>query len=216
MLGKEIYWHPHSVTRIDREAQYGHRGTVVWFTGLSGAGKSTIAHALERILFFSSCNTFVLDGDNVRHGLNSDLGFSREARIENIRRIGHVAKLFLDAGAITLTAFISPFRADRDWVRDLVGECNFFEIYCRCALETCIDRDVKGLYRKAQRGEIQDFTGVSSPYEPPLNPALTIDTDKSDIQECVQSVIELLRQREVISNKATELMPDAKTRSLAP
>ncbi|GAB4123053.1 MAG: adenylyl-sulfate kinase [Sideroxydans sp.] len=184
-----VVWHHATVTRARREEQNGYRSAILWFTGLSGAGKSTLAHAVEEELHQRGCRTFVLDGDNVRHGLCGDLGFSAQDRIENIRRVGEVAKLFMEAGIIVLTAFISPFRADRERVRGLVGHGDFMEIYCEAPLEVCETRDVKGLYKKARAGLIADFTGISSPYEHPLNPELTVDTGKAALDACVQQVI---------------------------
>lgn len=168
---------------------------ILWFTGLSGAGKSTLANALEARLHSRGCATVVLDGDNVRHGLCGDLGFSAEDRVENIRRIGEMANLFVNAGVIALTAFISPYTSDRRRVRDLVGNDDFIEIYCRCSLETCEDRDVKGMYKKARRGEISDFTGISSPYEEPQQAEITVDTDSHSIEECVDHIIAELESR---------------------
>lgn len=196
---KNIRWHQAEVSRADREKQAGHRSVILWFTGLSGAGKSTIAHAVEKRLHELGCRTFVFDGDNVRHGLCADLGFSAEDRVENIRRIGEMSKLFIEAGVIALTAFISPFRADRDRVRHLVAEGDFLEIYCHCPLEVCEQRDVKGLYAKARQGLIKDFTGISSPYEPPLNPDLDLDTARHSLEDCVQQVLKLLQGKGVIS-----------------
>jgi len=193
-----IVWHHATVTRERRETLNGHKGAIVWFTGLSGAGKSTIAHAVEERLHQIGCRTFVFDGDNVRHGLSADLGFSQEDRSENIRRIGEMAKLFTDAGVIALTAFISPFRLDRKRVRDIVRAGDFLEIYCRCSAEECERRDVKGLYRKARANLIPDFTGVSSPYEEPQNPDLTLDTSVLDLEECVVQVLRLLGARDVV------------------
>lgn len=193
-----VVWHHATVTRTRREALNGHGSAILWFTGLSGAGKSTLAHAVEEYLHQSECLTFVFDGDNVRHGLCSDLGFSAEDRIENIRRVGEMAKLFLESGVISLTAFISPFRVDRDRVRSLVPHGDFLEIYCHCPLEVCEKRDVKGLYRRARAGEIKDFTGISSPYEEPDNPELVVDTGGLLLEESVAKVIELLRERGVI------------------
>jgi adenylylsulfate kinase len=193
-----IVWHHATVTRERREKQNGHKSFILWFTGLSGSGKSTLAHALEEQLHQMGCRTFVCDGDNVRHGLNKDLGFSNEDRQENIRRIGEMCRLFTEAGVISLTAFISPFREDRDMVRRLVGEDNFIEVFCDCCLETCETRDVKGLYAKARRGEIREFTGISSPYERPEAPELAIRTDRATVDECVDMIIEYLRQREII------------------
>jgi adenylylsulfate kinase len=172
---------------------------VLWFTGLSGAGKSTLAHAVEEELHQRACRTFVFDGDNVRHGLCADLGFSAEARVENIRRVGEMAKLFLEAGVIALTAFISPFRSDRERVRSLVPHGEFLEIYCRCPLEVCEQRDVKGLYKRARAGEIKDFTGISSPYEEPDDPELVVDTGGRSLDDCVAQVMALLQQRGIIA-----------------
>jgi len=187
-----VVWHNVGVTRQDRERQNGHKSVILWFTGLPSSGKSTIAHAVEQRLFQIGCRTFVFDGDNVRHGLCSDLGFSKEDRAENIRRIGEMAKLFIEAGVIALTAFISPFRAERDRVRKLVGNDNFIEVYCKCPFEVCEQRDVKGHYRRARTGEIKEFTGISSPYEEPDNPDLVLDTASNTLEECVKAVINLL------------------------
>ena len=188
-----------------REAMNGHRGVILWFTGLSGAGKSTLAHAVEQALYKNGCHTYVFDGDNVRHGLCADLGFSAADRTENIRRVGEMAKLFTEAGMIALTAFISPFRADRDGVRALVSPENFIEIYCRCSLETCELPDVKGLYAKARQGLINDFTGVSSPYEAPDSPELLLDTDQLSVEKCVDMVLTLLRERGITPDVHTNL-----------
>lgn len=192
MTPDNVVWHHATVTRARREAQNGHRGAILWFTGLSGAGKSTLAHEVEERLHQMGCRTFVLDGDNVRHGLCGDLGFSAEDRVENIRRIGEVAKLFMEAGVIVLTAFISPFRADRDKVRAMVHAGEFVEIYCRCPIEVCEQRDAKGLYKKARAGEIVQFTGISSPYEAPDKPELMVDTSRQSLDECVQQVVAML------------------------
>ena len=189
MKSKNVVWHDTAITRKDRNQLHGHRSLILWFTGLSGAGKSTLANALEARLHEESCATIVLDGDNVRHGLCGDLSFSADDRLENIRRIGEMSKLFIDAGVIAITAFISPFRSDRRRVRELVDKDEFIEIYCRCSLETCEDRDVKGMYKKARRGEISDFTGISSPYEEPELAEIVVDTDKHSIEECVNQVI---------------------------
>jgi len=196
-------WHHATVTRARRERANGHRSAVLWFTGLSGAGKSTIAHATEERLHQLGCRTYVLDGDNVRHGLCGDLGFSIEDRHENIRRIGEMAKLFADAGIVTLTAFISPLRADRDRVRRLAGN-DFIEVYCRCPIEVCEARDVKGLYKKARTGEIKDFTGVSSPYEEPDSPELTLDSGRMTIEQSVDAVMAFLRARGIVSCRDKE------------
>jgi adenylylsulfate kinase len=198
-----IIWHRPTVTRQRRERQNDHGSAILWFTGLSGAGKSTLAHALEERLHQLQCKTFVLDGDNVRHGLCGDLGFSDEDRQENIRRVGETAKLFVEAGVITLTAFISPFQADRQRVRDLAPE-DFIEIYCRCSLELCEARDVKGLYKRARKGEIKEFTGISSPYEEPEDPELTIDTGTLPLGECVELVIDFLEKRGLITPERSE------------
>lgn len=192
-----VVWHRATVTRERRELQNGHRSVLLWFTGLSGAGKSTLAHATEERLHQMGCRTFVFDGDNVRHGLCSDLGFSSEERVENIRRIGEMTKLFLEAGVIPLAAFISPFRRDRERVRSLVPKGDFVEIYCKCDLEVCESRDVKGIYKRARAGEIKDFTGISSPYEEPENPELIIETNKLSLDESVEKVLGLLRERRV-------------------
>jgi len=200
-----IVWHHATVTRERRETLNGHKGAIVWFTGLSGAGKSTIAHAVEERLHQMGCRTFVFDGDNVRHGLCADLGFSQEDRSENIRRIGEMAKLFTEAGVIALTAFISPFNADRERVRNIVRAGDFMEIYCRCSVEECERRDVKGLYRKARAGLIRDFTGVSSPYEEPINPDLELDTSAFALHECVDKIIQLLRTRDALQSEGDNL-----------
>ena len=181
-----VVWHNATVTRERRENLNGHRGGLFWFTGLSGAGKSTLAHSVEEMLYQNGYRTFVLDGDNVRHGLCADLSFSDEDRKENIRRIGHMSMLYVEAGIVVLTAFISPFRADRENVRKIAGN-DFHEIYCQCSLEVCENRDVKGLYKRARSGEIPDFTGISSPYEEPEFADLTIDTE-SHLQECTDKV----------------------------
>lgn len=189
---ENIHWHKGEITRAARERAQAHRGATVWFTGLSGSGKSTLARALEVELFERGCRTYVLDGDNVRHGLNRDLGFSPEDRAENIRRIGEVAKLFTDSGALVLTAFISPYREDRDAVRALLDEGDFVEVYVECALDTCEERDPKGLYRKARSGEIPKFTGISAPYEAPESAEVVVRTDENDVDECVERLVEYL------------------------
>jgi len=191
-------WHHATVTRLRREHKNGHKSVILWFTGLSGAGKSTLAHAVEERLHQMGCSTFVLDGDNVRHGLCGDLGFSDQDRQENIRRVGEVAKLMLEAGTITLTAFISPFRAERALARKLVPHGDFLEIFCSCELDVCERRDVKGLYQKARQGQISHFTGISSPYEVPDNPELRIDTGKLTLAESVDQVLALLVGRNII------------------
>jgi adenylylsulfate kinase len=200
MKSSNTVWHHATVTRDRRAELSKHKSVVLWFTGLSGAGKSTIAHAVEEQLYQKGYHTFVLDGDNVRHGLCGDLGFSDADRIENIRRVGEVAKLFVEAGVIVLTAFISPFRVDRDKARQLI-QGDFVEIYCDCSLAVCEERDVKGLYRKARAGEIKQFTGISSPYEAPENPELSIDTGGKTIEACAAEVLAFLVKRGVYQEK---------------
>ena len=196
---KNITWHHADITQEDREKMNGHKAVVLWFTGLSGSGKSTLAHAVENALFELGCRTYVLDGDNIRHGLNKNLGFSPEDREENIRRIGEVAKLFTEAGVIALTAFISPYRADRDKARAAAGDGKFYEIYVQCALDVCEQRDVKGLYQKARAGLIPEFTGISAPYEEPLNAELVVDTAQLSLEDSAKAVLDLLRRNGVIS-----------------
>jgi adenylylsulfate kinase len=191
-------WHNATVTREKREALNGHQSALIWFTGLSGSGKSTLAHTVEERLYRLGCRTFVFDGDNVRHGLCSDLGFTAEDRAENIRRIGEMSRLFLEAGIISLTAFISPFRKDRGLVRSLVGNDRFIEVYCACPIEVCESRDVKGLYKRARAGEIKDFTGISSPYEEPEKPELILNTGYTPLEESTEQVLDLLAQRSII------------------
>ena len=193
-----IVWHEASVDRAARADKRGHRSAILWFTGLSGSGKSTLANAVNAALFERGLGTYVLDGDNVRHGLCKDLGFSDADREENIRRIGEVAKLFFEAGVIVLTAFVSPFRADRDKARDLVEAGDFFEIFCAADLDVCESRDPKGLYAKARSGAIKEFTGISSPYEAPNTPELKIDTGAQDLAESVNVVIKALQDKGVI------------------
>ena len=193
-----VVWEQGLITRQDREALNGHRSFALWFTGLSGSGKSTLAHAVEKKLFEMGCRTFVLDGDNVRHGLSSNLSFSEEDRKENIRRIGEAAKLITEAGIITLTAFISPFRADREMVRGLFPYGEFIEVYCNASLEVCESRDVKGLYKKARAGEIKNYTGIDSPYEAPVKPEIIIDTDVLDLNEASAEIMKYLKDRELL------------------
>ncbi|OUT72806.1 MAG: adenylyl-sulfate kinase [Synechococcus sp. TMED19] len=197
-----IVWHEASVDREARSRQRGHRSVILWFTGLSGSGKSTLANAVNAVLFERGLATYVLDGDNIRHGLCKDLGFSDADREENIRRIGEVAKLFVDAGVITLTAFVSPFRADRDKARALVADGDFIEVYCAADLAVCEDRDPKGLYAKARAGVIKEFTGISSPYEAPEAPELRVDTGSQSLEESVASVISLLEEKGVLKAAA--------------
>tara|TARA_Y100001968_G_scaffold193058_1_gene177028 strand:+ start:8118 stop:8744 length:627 start_codon:yes stop_codon:yes gene_type:complete len=195
-----IVWHDSSVNREARSKQNGHKSAIIWFTGLSGSGKSTLANAVNFKLFKNGISTYVLDGDNIRHGLCNDLGFSNFDREENIRRISEVAKLFLDAGVVVLTAFVSPFRADRDRARDLVQKDEFIEVYCAADLKVCEERDTKGLYKKARSGEIKDFTGISSPYEKPSSPELIINTGTKDLDDCVNLVVKKLIEMKIISS----------------
>lgn len=196
---QNVIWHEPTVFRKDREKMNGHKSAILWFTGLSGAGKSTLAHAIEDYLHKAGIHTFVLDGDNIRHGLCKDLGFSDDDRTENIRRIGEVSKLMLDAGIMVMTAFISPFKKDRQLVRELVDEGDFVEIYCEAPLAVCEERDPKGLYKKARAGEIPEFTGISSPYEAPDHPELVINTGDKTIQESVQMIIDYLSAKQIIN-----------------
>lgn len=190
-----ITWHKGNIEKKDRERLLLQRGAVIWFTGLSGSGKSTLAHRIEELLFERKHLCFILDGDNIRHGLNKNLGFSPEDREENIRRIGEVSKLFSDAGLITMTAFISPYRADRDKARSLLAEEEFIEVYVKVPLEVAEERDPKGLYKKARAGEIKEFTGISAPYEEPLSPELVIDTSENDLEESSRIVIDYLEKK---------------------
>ncbi len=190
-------WHNATVTRERREKLNGHRSILVWFTGLSGSGKSTLAHTVEEQLHQRECRTIVLDGDNVRYGLCGDLGFSDVDRVENIRRIGEVCNLFLEAGNIVLTAFISPFKKDRQQVKKLVNEENFIQVYCKCAVEVCEKRDVKGHYKRAREGKIKNFTGISAPYEEP-DADLVIETDTVPLAESADLVVELLQKRGIL------------------
>jgi adenylylsulfate kinase len=193
-----ITWHDGAITKLDRERLIQQKGVVIWFTGLSSSGKSTIARAVEERLFEGGHLSYVLDGDNIRHGLNKNLGFSPEDREENIRRIGEVAKLFADAGIITMTAFISPYRKDRDLNRGLLQEGEFIEVFVKVSLDVAEKRDPKGLYKKARNGEIKEFTGISAPYEEPLNPELTLDTDKLTLMQCQDEVIRFLKENAII------------------
>ena len=189
---RNITWHAGMVTKADRENISGNKGCTIWMTGLSGSGKSTLAVALEKKLWDRGIRSYVLDGDNIRHGLNKDLGFSPKDRTENIRRIGEVAKLFTDAGVINVTAFISPYRADRDSVRALMAEGDFIEVLVDCPVEVCERRDVKGLYKKARAGEIKDFTGISAPYEAPEKPEVLIDTNGESVEQSVERLVAYL------------------------
>lgn len=189
-----IVWHESEVTKENRQQQKGQKSAIIWFTGLSGSGKSTISVALETALFTKGFHTYRLDGDNVRHGLNNNLGFSPEDRTENIRRIGEVSKLMVDAGLFTLTAFISPYLEDRDQVRKLVGADEFIEVYVKASLETCEQRDPKGLYKKARLGEIKGFTGIDAPYEEPNQAEIIIDSDQLSIEASVEVIIDYLKE----------------------
>lgn len=194
-----ITWHPHTVTKDERESLLGHRGVILWFTGLPSSGKSTIANEVAYLLHRRGCLTVVLDGDNVRHGLNKNLGFSPEDREENIRRIGEVAHLFTETGIIAMTAFISPYRADRDKARALAAESDFIEIFVDTPLEVCEDRDPKGLFKKAREGQIPEFTGISAPYEPPLKAEIHLRAGEKDIQACAAEVMTYLEKQGIIS-----------------
>ena len=194
-----IHWHHAAVTQEEREGLNGHKGCTIWFTGLSGSGKSTLANAVAGALHEAGARTYVLDGDNIRHGLNKNLGFSAEDRTENIRRIGEVSKLFTDAGVINLTAFISPYRADREEARSVAAEGRYFEVYVQADLAVCEERDPKGLYKKARAGEIKGFTGIDDPYEEPENAELVVNTGEKSLDECTQAVIDMLREKGIIN-----------------
>jgi adenylylsulfate kinase len=199
ITNQHTVWHEPSIYRKDREKMNGHKSVIIWFTGFSGAGKSSIAHALEDKLHKNEIRTFVLDGDNVRHGLCKDLGFTDEDRNENIRRIGEVSLLMMESGVIVLTAFISPFIKDRQIVRQLTSEGEFIEVYCNASLDVCESRDIKGLYKKARAGEISHFTGISSEYEQPENPEILLDTENQTIEESVEQIISYLTNKQIIS-----------------
>ena len=200
MATENLYFHEHRVARELKEKRNQHKSRVIWFTGLSASGKSTIANATEKVLSDRGFQTYILDGDNVRMGLNQDLGFSPEDRTENIRRISEVAKLFIDSGSIVLTAFISPYRLDRDKAREIISSDDFIEVFVSASLSVCESRDPKGLYKKARAGEIKGFTGIDAPYEEPLSPELIIETDKNNIEACAQIIVDYLT-REGIINK---------------
>lgn len=193
-----IIWHPAAISKSDRQSLNGHKSCVLWFTGLSGSGKSVLANAVDEKLYRKGIQSYVLDGDNIRHGLNKDLGFQTGDRIENIRRIGEVAKLFVDSGQMILTAFISPFREDRDMVRALFPKGEFFEIYVKCPLHVCEQRDPKELYKKARNGKIKHFTGIDSPYEAPLSPDFIIESDQTSISDGADLIINALQNRGII------------------
>jgi adenylylsulfate kinase len=193
-----ITWHETSISKENRREKNGHGSCALWFTGLSGSGKSTIANAVSNELFRRGISEYVLDGDNIRHGLNKDLGFSDYDRTENIRRIGEVAKLFVDSGKVVTTAFISPFRSDRDQVRALFEDGEFIEVFVQCPIEECERRDPKQLYAKARRGEIKDFTGIDSPYEAPEQPEITLHSDQVTVEEAVEQVFDYLKTKNII------------------
>ncbi|MDH5159641.1 adenylyl-sulfate kinase [Heyndrickxia oleronia] len=198
MGSNHLTWHETTITKKDRQRKNQHKSVVLWFTGLSGSGKSTLANAVDNELFKQHYQSYCLDGDNIRHGLNRDLTFRNEDRKENIRRIGEVAKLFVDSGQIVSTAFISPFREDRQLVRNMFEKDEFIEIYVKCPINICEKRDPKGLYKKARLGEISDFTGISSPYERPNNPEVVIQTDRLSIDESVSIILSYLKDKTIL------------------
>ncbi|MEB6214397.1 UNVERIFIED_CONTAM: adenylyl-sulfate kinase [Mammaliicoccus sciuri] len=193
-----ITWHDSEVTKAQRQERNGHKSVVIWFTGLSGSGKSTISVALEKALFEQNITSYRLDGDNIRHGLNQNLGFSPEDRKENIRRIGEVGKLMVDAGVVTMTAFISPYEEDRNTVRDILEDGEFIEVFTKCSIDECESRDPKGLYKKARSGEIKEFTGINAPYEEPSNPEIVIDTENESVEESVEKIVAYLKENQYL------------------
>ena len=193
-----ITWHDSEVTKAERQERNGHKSVVIWFTGLSGSGKSTVSVALEKALFEQKITSYRLDGDNIRHGLNKNLGFSPEDRKENIRRIGEVGKLMVDAGVVTMTAFISPYEEDRNIVRDILEDGEFIEVYTKCSLDECEARDPKGLYKKARSVEIKEFTGINAPYEEPSNPEIIIDTEQHSVEEAVEEIVAYLKEHKYL------------------
>lgn len=197
-MSTNIVWHEASIEKVARRQKNGHESFILWFTGLSASGKSSVANAVAAKLFEENKQAYVLDGDNIRHGLNNDLGFDETSRKENIRRIGEVSKLFVDAGQIVLTAFISPYQADRDTVRALVEDGEFIEVFVNCSLEECERRDPKGLYKKARNAEIPNFTGISAPYEAPVNPEFVVDSEKFSIEDCADQLIAFLKEKQYI------------------
>lgn len=197
-MSSNIVWHEASISKSERREKNNHQSFILWFTGLSASGKSSIANSLARTLFERGNQSFVLDGDNIRHGLNKDLGFDEHSRKENIRRIGEVSKLFVESGQIVLTAFISPYQEDRDVVRSLVAEGEFIEVFVKCSVEECERRDPKGLYKKARNEEIKNFTGISAPYEAPANPEIIVDSEQFTIEECTEQLIEFLTSKNYI------------------
>lgn len=202
-----ITWHKPLITQADRERKNGHKGAVIWLTGLPSSGKSTLAHEVERLLFERGCQSYVLDGDNIRHRLNQDLGFSPEDRRENIRRISEVARLFADAGVLILAAFISPYREDRAQARALNPPGRFIEVYCKSPVEVCARRDPKGLYKRAFRGEIQGFTGVDAPYEEPLSPEIIVETGLSTLGSCAQAILSFLEEKGILPPAGAPVRP---------
>lgn len=197
-MNENIVWHNYAITKAQRSEQKKHKPTILWFTGFSGSGKSTVANALENALNQLGVHTYLLDGDNVRHGLCKDLGFTDEDRVENIRRVGETAKLMVDAGLVVLTAFISPFQSERDMVRNLVDDGEFIEVFLDTPLDVCETRDPKGLYKKARAGEIKHFTGIDSDYQVPASPEIKIDTSKNTLDQSVQELVAYLKQQQII------------------
>lgn len=195
-----VVWHKATIKKSNRESALKQKSFVLWFTGLSASGKSTIANAVEKKLYDLNFVTYLLDGDNIRHGLNKDLGFDEKSRVENIRRVGETARLFNDAGIIVLTAFISPFRSDRQLVRKLFDKNQFLEVFVDSSLETCEKRDPKGMYKKARKGEIKNFTGISSPYEAPNSPEIHVDNNNASLEEVTMQIIDYLKQNKYINN----------------
>lgn len=211
IISDNVSWFNGHITREHRESLHGHKGAAIWFTGLSASGKSTISYHMEKKLYEMGCTTYVFDGDNVRHGLCGDLGFTEEDRGENIRRIGEMVSLFVDAGMIALTAFISPYRKDREQVRSIVGDERFIEVFVDCPLEVCIARDPKGIYAKASAGLIKNFTGISSPYESPENPELIIKSDEVGFAEAAELVIDFMKEKTLFySRRYTRRTTDLK------
>jgi adenylylsulfate kinase len=194
----DVVWHKATIKKSNRESALKQKSFVLWFTGLSASGKSTIANAVEKKLYDLNFKTYLLDGDNIRHGLNKDLGFDEKSRVENIRRVGETAKLFNDAGIILLTAFISPFKSDRELVRKLFDKNQFLEVFVDASLETCEKRDPKSMYKKARKGEIKNFTGISSPYEPPINPEIHVDNNNISLEEVTMQIIDYLKKNQYI------------------
>lgn len=199
-MTNDVYWHAGNISRQDRQNKNKHKSFVLWFTGLSGSGKSTLANAVENHLFETGHNVIVLDGDNIRHGLCSDLGFTEEDRNENMRRIGEVAKLFVESGTIVLAAFVSPYREDRERARSRLPHGDFYEVFCNCDISVCEDRDPKGLYARARKGEIENFTGISAPYEEPIKPDMVVNTNKLSVEEEVEHILGNLKKLNLIQS----------------